>query len=192
MRRYAADELGRFLLALDQHLEQPCGMIVIGGAAAALAYGVGRTTHDIDTWDALAPGVEQAAVLARRESGLLVPIQHAAVADAPHDFEDRLRPLLLPGLEHLDLRTPEKHDLVLSKAVRAYEHDLAAAEAIHRLHGLEHELLLQRYLDEMTHVIGDPRRLDLNILVLVERLFGETQANEAAVRIASRRAEFQG
>lgn len=187
MRRYAADELRRFLLAVDRNLERQCELIVIGGAAAALAYGVGRTTHDIDTWEAPPPGVEQAAALARRESGLSIPIQHAAVADAPYDFEDRLTPLSIPGLARLEVHTPEKHDLVLSKAVRAYEHDLAAAEAIHRLCKLERELLIERYLDEMTHVIGDPRRLDLNILALVERLFGETQANEAAERIASRR-----
>lgn len=48
MRRHDSDELLRFLQAVDERLERPAQLIVIGGAAAALAYGAQRATSDID------------------------------------------------------------------------------------------------------------------------------------------------
>ena len=48
MRTFLKDELERFLEAVDHALAQPVEVIVIGGTAAALHYGVTRATHDIE------------------------------------------------------------------------------------------------------------------------------------------------
>jgi hypothetical protein len=50
MRVYTPDELRRFLEAVDGALHAPAEVVVIGGAAAALEYGVATGTRDIDTW----------------------------------------------------------------------------------------------------------------------------------------------
>jgi hypothetical protein len=49
MRTFGKDEFEQFLAAVDQALTHPVDVIVIGGTAAALHYGVTRRTHDIDT-----------------------------------------------------------------------------------------------------------------------------------------------
>jgi hypothetical protein len=117
-----------------------------------------------------------------------VPVEHAGVADAPYDFEGRLQSLELSGITRLRLRVPEKHDLVLMKMIRGYEHDLETAREIHVKHGLDLDVLLDRYTEEMTHVIGDPHTLDLKLLALVERLFGDADLATAERRL-SRRAD---
>lgn len=54
----------------------------------------------------------------------------SCVADAPHDFESRLE-RTLPELRRLVALVPERHDLVLMKTLRCYEHDLEAIVELH-------------------------------------------------------------
>lgn len=50
MKTFLREQLERFLEAIDAALAEPVEVIVIGGTAAVLHYGVKRATHDIDTW----------------------------------------------------------------------------------------------------------------------------------------------
>jgi hypothetical protein len=88
----------------------------------------------------------------------------------------------LPALRKLEILVPEKHDLVLMKIVRGYEHDLETAVDIHARHGLDFETLITRLASEMGHVVGDMRKLDLNFLALIERLYDEERLEEAGRR----------
>ena len=45
VRKFGHDELVRFLQALDGEVSQPVDVVVVGGAAASLAYGVTRATR---------------------------------------------------------------------------------------------------------------------------------------------------
>lgn len=180
MRTFGKDELEQFLVAVDQALTHPVDVIVIGGTAAALHYGVTRRTHDIDTWTAVQEDLAVAVEKARASTGLDVPVAHSGVADAPHDFESRLE-RILPHLERLRLFVPEKHDLVLMKAIRGYEHDLEAALQMHAHSPLDLETLVGRFQDEMTP-IGDPVRIRGNFLHLVDSLFPEA-ADDVARRL---------
>ncbi len=90
--RHPPQELERFVEAIDAALPEPTSILVIGGAAAALAYGATRPTDDIDTFHPLTPVVQKAVEAAQRSTGLTIPVSFAAVADAPYDFEDRFDP----------------------------------------------------------------------------------------------------
>ena len=90
------------------------------------------------------------------------------MADAPEEFESRLE-RVLAKLTRLKVLLPDKHDLVLMKAVRCYEHILEAIAEIHAHSRLDLEVLLRRFRDEMTP-IGDPARIRDNFLLVVERL----------------------
>jgi hypothetical protein len=184
MRRFVTSELRRFLRALDRHLNEPVAVVMIGGAAAALAYRVRFATKDIDTMTDTRP-LRVACDLARQETGLAIPFGPAGVADGPYSFEDRLRAVRIAGLRHLQVLVPEKHDLVLMKTVRGYEHDLETAEEIHRRVGLSFRTLIERFQNEMGHVVGPPERLRLNLLACIERVFGEARSTEAEVRLRS-------
>jgi hypothetical protein len=170
MRVYTPDELRRFLKAVDGALHGREEVVVIGGAAAALEYGVATGTRDIDTWTRLQNELLVAIDRARQETGLAVPFAKSGVADGPEDFESRLE-RALPHLKRLAVMVPEKHDLVLMKVLRGDEHDLQAIEAIHQRSPLDLGVLLDRYQGEMGATIIDPRRLKGQVLTMVERLF---------------------
>jgi hypothetical protein len=187
MRRYSPSELEDFLLGLDRHLIKPFTIVIIGGGAAALAYNVAAYTYDIDTMNDVSD-IEESYIAAKKETGLKVPFGPARVADAPYNYESRLQQLKLKGLKRLNILVPEKHDLVLMKVVRGYENDLSTIEEIAVLNGLDFNTLVSRYILEMSHVIGDPRRLKLNFLAAIERVFGEDKAELARSKIEEKRS----
>ena len=187
MITYSKIELLSCLDGVDANLTDPAELIVIGGAAAAIAYDVARATRDIDTWSALDGALSNAVERALAESPLEIPVEHAAVSDAPWEFETRLLRVEPERWTWLRIFVPERHDLVLMKCVRGYEHDLETASSIHQSHGLDLEILISRYSAEMSHIAGDRSRLDLNFQVLAERLFGEAAERRVAQALDSRR-----
>jgi len=185
MRVFRADELRRFLAAVDANLTERVAMLILGGGALAL-YGVDAGTSDIDTWETDLSRLQEAMARARAQTGLNVPVSQAAVADTPYHCQDRLW-RVFPEFQRLDVFTLEIHDLALSKAVRGYENDLAGIEALHRIHPLDLVTLVGRYVDEMGHVIGGRSRLDRNLLLMIERLFGEIEADRTREELRRRR-----
>lgn len=184
MERYPSDDIRRFLRAVDARLNRRCVVIIIGGSGAGLAYATDLRTHDIDTYNRVPAYLAAAAQKARVDTGLDIPITHSAVADLPYDFENRLEQPTIGRLRHLEVWVPEKHDLVLSKTLRGYEHDLDAVAEIHRRHTLDAELLVDRYIDEMGHAIGEKSRLDCNLFAMLARVFGDDVAKRAERRLA--------
>jgi hypothetical protein len=187
MRRFEASEIKRFLVALDKNLDQPSELWIIGGSAAALGYGVQTATKDID----ILPrkhSLTNAIKAAREATGLNIPVQEVGIYEAPQNFEDRAKEIPIEGLKHLVVKVPEKHDLVLMKMIRGEDPDLAVAEEISRLHGLDKDILIGRYLDEMDAAIGQRSMLDLSCEALISRVFGDVAAKEASERIKARRS----
>lgn len=187
MRRFLRADLERFLRAVDRTLRRRAKVVIIGGAAAAIRYGFDGGTRDIDTWTTVTRELAAAVERARRATGLAVPFEKSGIADGPFDLESRLR-RALPRLQRLIVWVPERHDLVLMKVVRGYEHDLEAIEAIHRDSPLELDVLVTRYEQEMGAVVISPLRLRGNFLTLIERLFPD-ELEDVAERLthASRR-----
>jgi hypothetical protein len=107
-------------------------------------------------------------------------VEKSSVADAPFEFEARLQ-RAMPHLRRLKVMVPEKHDLVLMKAMRGYEHDLQVIAEIHAHSPLDLDTLIRRYQEAMTP-IGDPARIRGNLLAVVERLFPES-VEQAARRL---------
>jgi hypothetical protein len=182
VRKYRRDELTRFLESVDEHLPDPRRIILIGGAAASLAYGISRVTADVDTITDLAE-FEGALRLARLRTGLDVPFQFVGVYEAPYDYEDRLTTVDL-GLERMQVVVPEKHDLALMKTVRGQENDLEAIEQMAQTVGLDMRTLVDRFRKEMTHGIGPPGQLRANLLSVIERLYGESAADRVNAELA--------
>jgi hypothetical protein len=183
MRKFRRDELRRFLTSLDQHLSGTRSIILIGGAAASLAYGISRVTTDIDTISDITD-LEEALHLARVDTGLDVPFQSVGVYDAPYQYEDRLTRVDLP-FEALQILVPEKHDLVLMKVVRGQDNDREAIQQIADQVGLDKSTLVGRFKSEMSHVIGRPEILRLNFLSILEMLYGQAEADRIAAELTA-------
>jgi hypothetical protein len=180
--RFDRVQLVTFLRALDRHVRRPASVVVIGGAAASIAYDSGTRTADIDVWTGLSAELLDAAEEARRQTGLAIAVGSAAVADLPFNYEDRLRSARGLRLRRLAVRFPEKYDLALAKVVRGYQHDLDAIEGIHRRHRLSQRTLVARFEAEMGAAITDPRRLRLNVAMLAARLYGFDAGRRLAER----------
>jgi hypothetical protein len=120
--------------------------------------------------------VAASAGAGRRSTGLDIPVSFAAVAEAPYDFEDRLIAIRGLPLKRLTVVVPERHDLVLMKTLRGYQHDVEVIGQIHGHQPLVFEVLRSRWKSEMTHVVGDPRRINLNFVEVLDHLFGRERA----------------
>jgi hypothetical protein len=176
MASHSATDLERFLRELDRNLTGRHVLIIIGGAAASMAYHASRTTHDIDTANPVQGPVQRAAEAARQTTGLNIPMTYASIFDGPVNYEDRLQTQTHLGLDHLLVRVPERHDLALMKVIRGEEHDLQVIREMHEHEALSLDVLLGRFQHEMTHVMGQLSMIRLNFLALIELLFGKDQA----------------
>ena len=176
MRRARASEFTAFLRLVDDELAHDCTIVIVGGAAIGLAYAPDHSTSDIDVMPTRNAELWKAVQRAQARSKAQVPFQAVGIVQPPYQYEDRLRPLPIPGLKHLKVLVPERHDLALMKVARGEAHDLAGIEDIHRASPLSLDTLVERYEESRVQFIGNPADLRLAFLALVARLFGEGEA----------------
>ncbi|HTQ76376.1 MAG TPA: DUF6036 family nucleotidyltransferase [Burkholderiales bacterium] len=180
-------QLLTFLRAIDRNLRSEVEVVVVGGAALSIAYGVEKRTSDIDVIELKGSNEDLARALrlAWEDTGLAVAISPATVTVIPDQFEGRLRKARGLRLRRLKFVVPEKYDLALSKiaASTARPHDLDAVLDLHDKHRLSRNQLLARFDAEMARVsVADERQLALTMAVAVAELYGDQSAREFARR----------
>jgi hypothetical protein len=156
-----------FLREVDELLNEPVVLEIIGGAAALLAYGARRATKDIDSFTT----IDEKIVEAVRKVKHKIPLDRAAVADQPYNYEDRRQILDLP-FRNLVVLVPERHDILLMKAVRAMRNDDEVIQEMHEAEPFDLDTIVKRYKSEMGQAIGDHKILDQKIQLVIEKLFG--------------------
>jgi hypothetical protein len=183
VRRYDHHEIEDALHALDSVCTGPRKLVLIGGAAVALHTHIPSGTQDIDHFP---PSVDDLIARCTAANLALPPFSAPGVLDYPWHAEDRLQ-RVLPELEQLEVWLLEPHDLVLSKVIRWHDGDEEDVLELHQAKRLSQGTLIERYITEMTHVTGDPRRIGLNFVECIDRLFGEIAADEARDAVRRRR-----
>jgi hypothetical protein len=190
MRTFSSEDLKRFLRSVDKHLTSPVSILVIGGSAASLGYGIKTSTKDIDLFETEEQDYklfQEACERAKQETNLEIPVEEVGVGDVPYNYEDRLQKESSLGLNWLEVRYPEKHDLALMKIIRGYEHDIQHVKEIHQNHTLDLRTLTNRFINEMSHVVGiGAEQLQNKFLLMIEEVFGEEEADEAERAIAQK------
>ncbi len=179
IRRYERGELLGFFEAVDQALEEPATIILIGGSAVILAYGVTTTTVDVDTLNKTTDALKLACLRAYEQTGLAPPLSQAGVAQVPECYEDRLvrHPT---GGSFLALYVLERHDLAISKAFRGDDRDRQHLMAMHAAKPLDFDILVSRFRDEVMPIyVGDLRAPLAHFLWIIEELFGEMRLVKA-------------
>lgn len=186
MQRLDRNQIVRFLHALDDCLEEDLEVFIIGGTAAVLGYNANIKTADLDVFTitkGTASDLTQAARLAARFTGIEFFVDRASVANLPYNYEDRVRPVRGVRFMKLTVNVPDKYDLVLSKTVRCYDHDLDAIRSVHDNHPLSEKTLAARFENELRKsAIGSSRNLDFNMALVMEELFGKERADFYRVR----------
>lgn len=180
MRRFDRAQAISFLHALDACLTGDVDVFVVGGMAAILGYHADVKTADIDVYaieKGTAADLQQAARTARKVTGIDLSIGRASVAELPYEYDDRTKAVRGVNFHRLTVIVPDKYDLVLSKAVRAYPHDLDAIRSIHEHHRLSERTLAKRFETEIWKIANtNPRSFALNMVAVIRVLYGEARA----------------
>lgn len=121
--------------------------------------------------------LKQAAWRASEVTKIAFSVGGAPVSDLPCNHADRLRPVRGLKLRKLIIDVPDKYDLVLSKAIRGWPHDLEAIKAVHVRHPLSEKTLVRRFETEIwNEAVGDPRKFALNMVAVMGLLYGDKHA----------------
>jgi hypothetical protein len=180
LRRFDRAQAISFLRALDASLTKDIDVFVVGGMAAILGYHAAVKTADIDVY-AVEKGsladLERAAGVAREVTGIDLRIGSASIAELPYEYENRTKPVRGAKFRKLTVTIPDKYDLVLSKAIRAYPHDLEAISSIHKHHRLAEKTLARRFETEIWKIATtNPRNFALNMVAVMKVLYGSARA----------------
>lgn len=145
-----------FLAEVDQSLSNAVELHCVGGFVLTAAYGIPRTTNDLDYISAI-PHESHADLenVAGRNSLLAkkhrVYLQAVGIADCPEDYEGRL--VTLPfRLQKLTLKFLDPYDLILSKLTRNSPKDMEDVRWLAQNLGLEFGVLMERFDREMDWV----------------------------------------
>lgn len=156
-----------FLQALDSKLTQTCVLHCFGGFAVTLAYGISRTTQDIDVLD-VAPHGMISTLLVEAGKGSPLAVEHelyidiVGIANPPYEYESRLRPIYEGAFEHLVLKVMDPYDVALTKLKRDSDKDFQDVLSLAEKIPFDLELFEQRYVQELRdNTTGTPEANDL-------------------------------
>lgn len=184
MARYNRSDIVKFLHSVDLCLAgEDLEILVIGGVAAVVGYDANVKTADIDVFDIGGGGggerrLREAMRTASHLTGIDLHVDRATIATLPYNYDDRAKTVRGVHFKWLTMKVPDKYDLILSKAVRCYPHDLEAAASIHRRHPLSEKTLASRFEKESWHFTSGTtdRTYAFNMTLVMRELFGEARA----------------
>lgn len=166
-----------FLLELDALLPEPVTVECVGGFAVVAAYGLPRSTNDLDYFT-LEPSnltrvvhdlAGEGSTLARRHK---VHIHHAAIASLPEDYQERMTELYPGTFKKMRLFVLEPCDLVLSKICRNAERDREDAKYLIKTQRIDAAVFKERYDRELKcNLIGDPKWHEETLRLWIEEYF---------------------
>jgi hypothetical protein len=173
-----------FLKDLDDQLTEETILHCMGGFAVVQAYGLARSTADIDVIAVLPYGTaSQLVELAGKESALRakhgIYLDVVTVASVPESYESRLSALYPGCWRHLRLFVLEAHDLALTKLERNFERDRGDVEHLARSGYLKASILQERYNEEMRpYVIGRVSWHDQTLQMWIEAFLSPDEPNK--------------
>lgn len=161
-----------FFHDVDQELQAPVELHCFGGFVLIQAYGVARTTNDVDFINVLPVQHQPLSMLAGQGSPLhrkyQVYLDPVTVSIAPDSYHDRLIPLFPGTWERIKLFALEAHDLALAKLERNYERDRDDVLQLAKSGHLNRETLQARYQDELRPYLFNEDRHDLTLALWIE------------------------
>jgi hypothetical protein len=166
-----------FLEELDSLLDEPFELHCIGGFAVVAAYGLPRSTNDIDYITIVPhnrlPDLEQLAgegsSLARKYK---VHVHHTGVATVPESYDERIQELFPGHFKKIRLFVLDPYDLVLSKLSRNVQRDREDVGFLAETLNLDANILRQRYERELKlALIGSPEQHHNTLEFWIEAYF---------------------
>ena len=166
-----------FLEEIDSLLDEPYELHCLGGFAVVSAYGLRRSTNDLDYVTLIpfnrVPDLQEIAgegsPLGRKHR---VHVQHAGVATVPENYQERMRELFKGHFENMRLFVLDPYDLVLSKLSRNGGRDREDVAFLVKTLNLSAGILKERYeLELKLALIGPQETHDNTLKFWVEAYF---------------------
>jgi hypothetical protein len=171
-----------FLEELDSLLDEPIELHCIGGFAIVAAYGLKRSTNDLDYFTLVpcnrVPDLEKLAgegsPLAKKYK---VHVHHAGVATLPEIYNERMKELFPGHFKNVRPFVLDPYDLVLSKLSRNVERDREDVAFLVKAQNLDAGKLRTRYEHELrVNLIGPTDRHDATLGFWLEAYFPRDSA----------------
>jgi len=169
-----------FLAEVDSLLKEPCQLHCIGGFAVVSAYGLPRSTNDLDYISLVScnvvPDLEgiagEGSALAKKHK---VHVHRVTIATVPEDYEERLTELFPKRFKNIRLLVLDPYDLILSKLSRNSGKDQEDVKYLTRTQQLDPNVLRERYENELKYqLIGPPERGDNTLKFWIEAYFSQS------------------
>ena len=155
-----------FLRDLDGVATEACRLPCFGGFAVTLEYGISRLTSDIDVLD-VAPPRMVALLMKEGGKGSPLAIKHkvyldiVGIANAPYDYESRLRPMYPGAFQKIHLMVMDPYDVALTKLKRDSDKDFQDVLQLAKKIPFDLELFEKRYKEELRdNTTGKPEDND--------------------------------
>jgi Nucleotidyltransferase of unknown function (DUF6036) len=150
-----------FLRELDGLLDEPSEFHCIDGFAVVVAYGLPRSTNDLDYVSLIPcnriPDIQRLAgegsPLARKHK---VYVHQVGVACVPESYDERLTELYPGEFKNIRLYVLDPYDLALSKLSRNAERDREDVQYLARTQHLGPDILRERYATELRVALTGP------------------------------------
>jgi hypothetical protein len=162
-----------FLSELDAATAEPIDFHCLGGFVVCLAYGLARTTADVDVLMfvpkseafALVKLGQRGSVLHQRHKVYLDPVN---VATPPEDYDQRLVEMFPGSFKNIRLFALDPYDVALTKLERNSPKDREDVKYLARIVPFDLSVLRERYQKELRDYLLIPEREDLTLKLWIE------------------------
>jgi hypothetical protein len=155
-----------FLQDLDAIVTESCRLPCFGCFAVSIEYGISRSTLDIDVLDVAPPYI---VAILHKEGGKGSPlaIKHhvyldvVGIANAPLDYESRLRHMFPGAFQYICLMVMDPYDIALTKLKRDSDKDFQDVLQLAEKIPFDLDLFEKRYTEELRdNMTGKPEDND--------------------------------
>jgi hypothetical protein len=184
MGKVTKKQIKNLFSCIDKRLKKSIDLYIIGGASAILGYDVIKETNDVDIDGHVDPDFNKIFDEEVKTLGLDLYLSSENVFNPPDGYRQRCQFEDFPN-NMLRVWYLNQYDLAISKIARGLGKDFEDIIRVHKKSPFEYEQLIKIFNEEYINVsvIGNPRDKMMNLIDLVERLFGVKFVEDAMKRI---------
>lgn len=162
-----------FLSKLDDNAVEPVDFHCLGGFVVTLAYGLIRSTSDVDVLK-FVPKTETSRLieLGQKESDLhklyKVYLDPVTIVTPPEDYDLRLTEMFAGVFKNIRLFALDPYDIALTKIERNSAKDREDVKYLARIIPFDLNILRKRYEKELKGYLFVPEREDLTLKLWIE------------------------
>lgn len=184
MGEVTKEKLNKLFVRIDGRLDKKIDVYVIGSVAAILGYNVVKATNDVDIDGPIDPDFNKLFVEEAKRLDLDLYLSSKGVFSPPDGYRERCQFEDFPK-KNLRVWHLDQYDLAISKIDRGFGKDYEDIQRVHSKKPFDFDRLIKIFNEEYISVssIGNPREKKMNLVDLVEKLFGTELAEKSKKKV---------